>query len=137
MADELTLTVRTFRAGTDKEAARKIPEEAAEAFAEWVIMTDTEQGQGGDHRLDDELADCVTACANLAARYGLDLQEALSRVEARNRERGRYGGRAKKLVEPDPETDGATGRCSCGACGGPIDVQDRWCRWCGTELMGG
>lgn len=50
---------------------------------------------------------------------------------------GRYGGRAQKLVEPDPETDGATGRCSCGACGGAIDVQDRWCRWCGTELMGG
>ena len=86
----MRLDVRPFRCGTDKEAARKIPEEAAEAFAEWVIMTDTEQGQGGEHRLDYELADCVTACCNLAARYGLDLQAALGRVEKRNEERGRY-----------------------------------------------
>ena len=90
MSDTTTMTVRTFRAGTDKEAARKIPEEAAEAFAEWVIMTDTEQGRNGDHRLADELADCITACCNLAARYDLDLQDALDRVERRNRERGRY-----------------------------------------------
>lgn len=87
----MNLTVNTFGLGTDKEAARKIPEEAAEAFAEWVIMTDTEQGEQGDHRLADEIADCVTACCNLAARYGLDLQAAIDRVEARNRERGRYG----------------------------------------------
>ena len=90
MTDTITMTVRTFRHGTDKDAARKIPEEAAEAFAEWVIMTDTEQGRGGDHHLADELADTITACANLAARYGLDLQAAIDRVELRNRERGRY-----------------------------------------------
>ena len=87
----MRLDVSTFRMGTDKEAARKIPEEAAEAFAEWVIMTDTEQGQGGDHRLDDELADCVQACCNLAARYGIDLPSAMRRCEERNRARGRYG----------------------------------------------
>lgn len=40
--------------------------------------------------LADELADCVTACCNLADRYGLDLQAALDRVERRNVERGRY-----------------------------------------------
>jgi NTP pyrophosphatase (non-canonical NTP hydrolase) len=38
----------------------------------------------------DEIADCVTACVNLAARYHIDLQAALDRVEKRNRERGRY-----------------------------------------------
>ena len=40
--------------------------------------------------LADELADTITACANLADRYGLDLQAALDRVERKNRERGRY-----------------------------------------------
>ena len=43
-------------------------------------------------RLADELADCITACCNLAERYGLDLQDALDRVERKNRERGRYDG---------------------------------------------
>lgn len=91
MADErVTVSVRTFRMGTDKECARKVPEEAAEAFAEWVIMTETEQGESSDHRLPDELADCITACCNLAARYGIDLQAAIDRVEGSNRERGRY-----------------------------------------------
>ena len=90
VSDATIMAVRTFRHGTDKECARKVPEEAAEAFAEWVIMTDTEQGKSGDHRLADELADTITACANLAARYGIDLQAALDRVEAHNRERGRY-----------------------------------------------
>ena len=90
VSDTTTMTVRTFRHGTNKECARKVPEEAAEAFAEWVIMTDTELGESGDHRLADELADTITACANLAARYGIDLQAALDRVERHNRERGRY-----------------------------------------------
>lgn len=87
----MQLDVKPFRADcTDKEAAKKVVEEAAEAFAEWVIMTDTPLGESGDHRLPDELADCITACCNLAERYGLDLQAALDRVERRNRERGRY-----------------------------------------------
>ena len=38
----------------------------------------------------DEIADCVTACCNLAARYGIDMQAAVERVERKNRERGRY-----------------------------------------------
>ena len=89
----MQLDVKPFRADcTDKEAARKVVEEAAEAFAEWVIMTDTPLGESGDAHLPDELADCITACCNLAERYGLDLQAALDRVERRNRERGRYDG---------------------------------------------
>lgn len=87
----MDLHIETFHADcTDKEAARKVVEEAAEAFAEWVIMTDTELGKSGDHRLPDELADCITTCANLADRYDIDLQAALDRVEKHNRERGRY-----------------------------------------------
>jgi NTP pyrophosphatase (non-canonical NTP hydrolase) len=87
----MQLDVKPFRADcTDKDAAKKVVEEAAEAFAEWVIMTDTPLGESGDHRLPDELADCITACCNLAERYGLDLQAALDRVERKNRERGRY-----------------------------------------------
>ena len=89
----MQLDVKPFRADcTDKDAAKKVVEEAAEAFAEWVIMTDTPLGESGDHRLPDELADCITACCNLAERYGLDMQAALDRVERRNRERGRYDG---------------------------------------------
>lgn len=88
---EIVLTIHTFKMDSEKETARKIPEEAAEAFAEWVIMTDTEQGRGGDHRLADEIADCIQACCNLAARHGIDLPSAMARCEARNRARGRYG----------------------------------------------
>ena len=85
------LAVRTFECGTEKEAARKPAEEAMEAYAEWEMA----QLVGGfvdrSDRLADELADCVTACCNLAARHGLDLQAAIERVEERNRARGRYG----------------------------------------------
>lgn len=88
MTDTTTITVRTFRHGTDKECARKVPEEAAEAFAEWTMLTQT--SLPAERRLADELADTITACANLAARYGLDLQAAIDRVERHNRERGRY-----------------------------------------------
>lgn len=89
MSNTLELVVRTFRYGTDKEVARKVPEEAAEVYSAW----ESDQRRGTDHSLTDladELADCITACCNLAARYDLDLQAAIDRVERRNRERGRY-----------------------------------------------
>ena len=95
-----SLAVRTFRYGTDKEVARKVPEEAAEAYSAWETLSHSAvlDGIGFNahierHKADlaDELADCITACCNLAARYGLDLQAAIDRVEERNRERGRYG----------------------------------------------
>lgn len=99
MTDTTTMTVRTFRHGTDKECARKVPEEAAEAFSAWETLSQSAvlDGIGFNAHIErrktdlaDELADTITACANLAARYGLDLQAALDRVERRNRERGRY-----------------------------------------------
>ena len=104
MTDTTTITVRTFRHGTDKEAALKPLEEASEAReaaqqlqglidVEPMLVPSKELADLIDsHRvlLADELADCITACCNLAARYDLDLQAALDRVERRNRERGRY-----------------------------------------------
>ena len=89
MSDTLELAVRTFSYGTDKEVARKVPEEAAEAYNAW----ESDQRTGTNRSLADladELADCITACCNLAARYDINLQAAIDRVEARNRERGRY-----------------------------------------------
>lgn len=41
---------------------------------------------------------------------------------------------APRVVVADPETDGATGRCACGSCGGPIDPCDQWCRHCGARM---
>ena len=98
MSDTTTMTVRTFRHGTDKEAARKPSEEAIEVYAAWELMGREKVDQYSSQLdktlavmdLADELADTITACANLAARYGIDLQAALDRVERRNRERGRY-----------------------------------------------
>ena len=98
MTDTTTITVHPFRIGTEKEAARKPSEEAIEVYAAWELMGREEVDQYSPQLnktlavmdLADELADCITACANLAARYGLDLQAAIDRVEQHNRERGRY-----------------------------------------------
>ena len=104
VSDTTTMTVRTFRHGTDKEAALKPLEEASEAReaaqqlqglidVEPMLVPSKELADLIESQravLADEIADCVTACANLAARYGLDLQAALDRVERHNRERGRY-----------------------------------------------
>lgn len=91
---EVNLTVRTFRMGTDKEAAVKVLEEAAEAFGSWQTL---DVGLENDLNTDDELrwladeiADCIQACCNLADRYGIDMQAAMERCEERNRKRGRY-----------------------------------------------
>ena len=111
VTDATTMTVRTFYHGTDKDAALKPLEEAAEVYAAWqdaayacddgflkngccspkLSVTCTEVGYCRMMEcLADEIADTITACANLAARYGIDLQAALDRVERHNRERGRY-----------------------------------------------
>jgi NTP pyrophosphatase (non-canonical NTP hydrolase) len=102
---EIALTIHTFKMGSAKEAALKPLEEASEAREaaqqlqglidmEPMLVPSKELDDLIDsHReiLADEIADTITACANLADRYGLDLQAAIDRVEARNRERGRYG----------------------------------------------
>lgn len=108
---ETTITVRTFRMGTDKEAALKPLEEAAEVFGAWqdaaytcdesflkngCCSTDSLApctAAGYCHMMEylaDELADVVQAACNLADRYGIDLRAAMARCEERNCERGRY-----------------------------------------------
>jgi len=84
----IKLSINTFLLGTSKDAAKKLPEEAAEAFAEFIILEETEQQD--TTRLADEIADTIQAACNLADRYGIDLQAAMERCEKRNRERGRY-----------------------------------------------
>ena len=98
----MRLDVNPFRMGTDKEAALKPLEEAAEVFGAWQVwdafcprLIECDEcdfngtcGVGGN--IAYEIADCITACCNLADRYGLDLQAALDVVEKHNRERGRY-----------------------------------------------
>jgi NTP pyrophosphatase (non-canonical NTP hydrolase) len=92
---ETKLTVHTFRMGTDKEAALKPLEEAAEVFGAWQALDgSTCDGQfDPDYELlpllADEIADCIQACVNLAGRYDIDLQDAMVRCEERNRARGR------------------------------------------------
>lgn len=98
----MQLDVKPFRADcTDKDAAVKVLEEASESFNAWETLSHSAvlDGIGFNPHIErrkadlaDELADCITACANLAERYGLDLQAALDRVERKNRERGRYDG---------------------------------------------
>lgn len=96
------LRINTFELGTDKEAALKPLEEAAEIFGAWQTAQEGGRefvmniyGVSLDvvdmHYLALEIADCITACCNLAARYDLDLESALKEVETHNRERGRYG----------------------------------------------
>ena len=41
---------------------------------------------------------------------------------------------AGRVIVADEETDCATGLCTCGNCGEPIDPCDLWCRWCGVRL---
>lgn len=104
--NEMTLTVRTFEMDTEKVAALKPLEEAAEVFGAWQDVDkqmtfyrdvlsgfstlDTDSSFWLRDRLADELADCITACCNLAARYDLDMDRAMVRCERRNRKRGRY-----------------------------------------------
>ena len=96
----MRLIVKPFRMGTDKEAALKPLEEAAEVFGAWQELERWEKHVTYSgitvsdvllfSMLACEIADCITACVNLAERHGIDLQSALDAVEDRNRERGRY-----------------------------------------------
>lgn len=109
-------TVKAFCNLEPKAQALKPLEEAAETFAEWQKYNScTDMCQVCEHTdenraayngpanrypapcpsresLMDDIADCIQACANLAAMVGVsDLTECMERCEQRNRERGRYG----------------------------------------------
>lgn len=86
--DTYILSITTFHMGTDKEAALKPLEEAAEVYGAWQDYQ--RFFMGSKTILADEIADTIQACCNLAKRYGIDLQAAMKRCQERNRERGRY-----------------------------------------------
>ena len=103
------LVVHPFIRDDDKTAALKPLEEAAEIYGAWQsvdALLEYHRLLEQEHpetaamfsleaetaELADEIADTITACVNLAHRYGIDLQAAIDRVEVHNRERGRYDG---------------------------------------------
>lgn len=96
MSEPITITVKPFKMGSEKESALKPLEEAAEVFGAWQDMIGymqdypTMSWEYVRNVLANEIADCITACCNLANRYNIDLQAAIARVEESNEKRGRY-----------------------------------------------
>ena len=91
-----TLHVPLFVIGGNKEGAKKVLEEAAEVFGAWQTYEDSlgtfldvDGGNPCRDRLSYEIYDCIQACVNLAARYGLDLKRAAREVTESNVRRGR------------------------------------------------
>lgn len=99
--------VKTFpHVEADKAQALKPLEEAAEVYAAWQVwdkwdanaefceLTERQKADMVERARRDalhEIADCVTACCNLAAAMGCeDLRPYLQMAEHRNEERGRY-----------------------------------------------
>jgi NTP pyrophosphatase (non-canonical NTP hydrolase) len=82
----------------NKAAAIKVLEEASEVRAAWQRL-DLAYARANDDKdympalrteLADEIADVIQAACNLAARYNLNVADAMTRCEERNRARGRY-----------------------------------------------
>lgn len=87
-------TIKAFCNLEPKAQALKPLEEAAEVFGAWQVYDSDDRTHAGYNCsvLLDEIADCIQACANLAAMVGVnDLTPYMERCEERNRERGRYG----------------------------------------------
>lgn len=87
-------TIKTFCNLEPKAQALKPLEEAAEVFGAWQVYDSDDVMHTGYNRrvLLDEIADCIQACANLAAMLCVgDLTPYMESCEERNRERGRYG----------------------------------------------
>ena len=102
--DEMRVNVGTVRpfpgVRPDKAQAVKVVEEAAEVFSaweawdEWRVVEDSAGrtlAKSAYVSMMCELADCVTACANLAAALGVDdLAPHIERARVKNETRGRY-----------------------------------------------
>ena len=97
-------TIKAFCNLEPKAQALKPLEKAAEGFGAWqnidrmsakFVNVDEEIAEtmcALERCLMDEIADCIQACANLAAMVGVsDMTPYMERCEQRNRERGRYG----------------------------------------------
>ena len=80
----------------DKNQALKPLEEASEVLEAWKAWRKASLKHSASkmrrlRELEDEIADCIQACVNLAAALGIkDLSRAMTRCEVRNRKRGRY-----------------------------------------------
>lgn len=79
----------------DKGQALKPLEEASEVLEAWKAWRKSIKSKKYSPKrrqeLEDEIADCIQACVNLAAALGIkDLGPAMRRCEVRNRQRGRY-----------------------------------------------
>lgn len=73
-----------------KGQALKVLEEAAEVFGGWQAWEDDLDPCMREYVL-CETADCITACANLAAAMGVhDLRPYIEMARVKNEERGRY-----------------------------------------------
>ena len=83
----MQLNINTFRLGTDKEAVLKPLEEAAEIYGAWQKYKEINEDTMPE--FEEEIADCIQACVNLANRFNINVQDALDKVEAKNRSRGR------------------------------------------------
>ena len=94
----------------DKGLALKPLEEAAEVFGAWQSLNnEAKSGANRDEwivdgirkELEDEIADTIQACVNLAAYIKLDLHDAIIRCHERNDERGRYSDNPNRHNEDD------------------------------------
>lgn len=80
----------------DKRLALRPLEEASEVLEAWnawrkASLKHSASKKRRQRELEDEIADCILACVNLASAFGIeDLSQAMRRCEARNRQRGRY-----------------------------------------------
>ncbi len=83
--------VRTFPdVRADKTQALKPLEEAAEVFSAWESWTEC---SGSADQVLEEIADCITACCNLATALGCeDMRPMIECVRRKNEARGRYDG---------------------------------------------
>lgn len=83
--------VNTFPGATRSKAqAVKVLEESSETFSAWEKWREN-PSKNAVRGIALEIADTVTACANLASAFGIeDLRPYLAEVEIENRERGRY-----------------------------------------------
>lgn len=91
MTPKYTIGVKPFDMGTDKEAALKPLEEAAEAFGAWQTA---DRHGGGVADVVYECCDVIQAACNLMWRVGAtqeDVDIAIGAVTESNRSRGRYG----------------------------------------------
>lgn len=102
MSYEYVIGVRPFDMGTDKEAALKPLEEAAEVFGAWQNLDGYKRNKYviGESMASlrssvvYECADVIQATCNLLSRLDVaqaELDEAMRAVHESNRSRGRYG----------------------------------------------